>query len=59
MPTQKPRPIHRKGCRNVGWIWSENKTHKLIVKLDPNKPCSFISKVIYIPTEGGRHEKQV
>lgn len=45
----KPIPIRRKGCKNVGWIWDKKKQHKLVVKLHPEKPMTYMSEVIEFP----------
>lgn len=54
----KPIPIRRKGCKNVGWIWNETKTMRVVVKLHLNKPCVYMSKMFYLenilPNEKGK-----
>lgn len=39
-------PIRRKGCKNVGWIWSEKYQQKVVVPLHPGKPIIFVTKKI-------------
>ncbi len=41
----KPRPIKRKGCRNVGKVWDENHEAWVVVKLHPDRPFTFVSPV--------------
>jgi hypothetical protein len=49
----KPVPIRRKGCKNVGWIWSRRQKGKartkVVVKLHPDKEMTYLSKPIQYP----------
>lgn len=45
----KPVPIRRKGCKNVGWVWNESKTEKLVVPLHIGKPLIWLSETFVYP----------